>query len=71
MSPRCTQHYFRRVLQYLSASPFKGGHAIKENEAVEFCKQLEDEGPVSCMLAISESGIAHRCYLLSTGLMTA
>ena len=53
----------------LSASPFKGGHAIKEKEAVDFCTQLEDDGPIACMLAIVESGISPQVLPARHGLV--
>ena len=81
LSPRDRKHYgeelcprgvrntlFAECFITLSASPFKGGHAIKEKEAVEFCTQLEDEGPIACMLAIAESGISPQVLPAKQGL---
>ncbi len=43
----------------LTESPFRGVHTLDHEEVLDFCRQIEDAGPLACVQAIPEAGLGN------------
>jgi hypothetical protein len=53
---------------FATITGFKGAHLIKPTEAVTFCENLDEDGPIACMQAIVESGVQPQLLNAKMGL---
>ena len=59
-----------KCIDTLTSGQFKGANAIKPEDAANFCENLEEEGPIACMLAIVESDVQPQVLNAKMGLDT-